>query len=67
MASPSSSSSLAPPRLVIYVVQPGDSLSAIAWNVHVPVATLYAWNRIVVGPWPDLLFPGQPLIVGKAS
>lgn len=58
----------------VVVVQPGDSLWAIARAllpadasdpaVAAAVADLYAVNRRLIGPDPDLLQPGQRLLTG---
>lgn len=42
-----------------YTVKPGDTLSEIAQNFHVSVATLMAWNGLTS----DQLYIGQQLIV----
>jgi cell division septation protein DedD len=49
-----------------YVVQPGDTLSRIAQAKDVPGGwqALYAKNQGVVGADPDLIFPGQKLVLG---
>lgn len=44
----------------VYVVRPGDNLSTIARNHHVPVTALLIWNRISPR---DPIHPGQKLIV----
>jgi nucleoid-associated protein YgaU len=46
-----------------YVVQPGDTLSAIAARFAVPGGwpALYAANRSVIGPDPDTIRPGTVL------
>jgi LysM repeat protein len=48
-----------------WVVQPGDTLSAIAAALHVPGGwqALYAANRSRVGPDPNLIQPGTVLVV----
>jgi murein DD-endopeptidase MepM/ murein hydrolase activator NlpD len=48
-----------------YTVVPGDTLSGIAEEHHVPGGwpRLYADNKSVVGGDPDLIFPGQRLAV----
>jgi LysM repeat protein len=53
-----------------YVVQPGDTLSGIAarLNVRGGWPALYAANRPVIGPDPDVIDPGTVLIVpGRAA
>jgi len=58
----------------IVVVQPGDSLWRIAERLHPragdaalarAVGALYAANRDAIGPDPDLLQPGQRLLVDR--
>ncbi|MYV98986.1 transglycosylase family protein [Streptomyces sp. SID3343] len=46
-----------------YTVQPGDTLSGIAAHHDLPggYEALYARNLTVVGPDPDLIYPGQRL------
>lgn len=44
----------------LYVVQVGDNLSYIAWRYQTTVQNLVVWNNISD---PDLLQPGQPLVV----
>jgi LysM repeat protein len=48
-----------------WVVQPGDTLSAIAAALHVPGGwqALYAANRSRIGPDPNLIQPGTVLIL----
>ncbi|WP_240662238.1 peptidoglycan DD-metalloendopeptidase family protein [Streptomyces sp. WAC 06738] len=48
----------APPS---YRVREGDTLTAIARRLGVPLDRLYEVNRSVIGPDPDLLRPGQIL------
>ncbi len=48
----------------IYVVRPGDNLSAIARRFNVPVTALLIWNRIKPR---DPIHPGQKLIVHPAD
>ncbi|WP_420307834.1 M23 family metallopeptidase [Streptomyces sp. MAR4 CNX-425] len=45
-----------------YRVRPGDTLTAIARRLGVPVRLLYANNRTVIGDDPDVLRPGQVLL-----
>lgn len=49
------------PAAHVYVVQPGDDLSKIAARVGVPWPVLYADNRDLIGPDPDLIRPGYVL------
>jgi resuscitation-promoting factor RpfA len=46
-----------------YTVRPGDWLSKIAAAHDIAWQSLYAANRSVVGPDPDLIFPGQRLVL----
>lgn len=48
-----------------WVVQPGDTLSAIAAALHVPGGwqALYAANRSVIGPDPNVIQPGTILVL----
>lgn len=53
-----------------YVVQPGDTLSGIAARLDVRGGwpALYAVNRTVIGPDPDVIDPGTVLILpGRAA
>ena len=51
-----------PPK--IYTVKPGDTLSDIAqWFDLRGYRPLYDWNKTVVGQNPDLIFPGQRVVV----
>jgi LysM repeat protein len=53
-----------------YVVQPGDTLSGIAARLAVRGGwpALYAANRRVIGPDPDVIRPGTALVVpGRAA
>lgn len=44
----------------IYMVTPGDSLSAIAVKFDVPLAALLIWNGLGVD---SVIHPGQPLVI----
>jgi hypothetical protein len=45
-------------------VQPGDNLTVIAAWFHVRgFQPLYSWNQSVIGRNPNLIFPGQKIIV----
>lgn len=55
---------------VPYVVQPGDSLWKIAQNQYGPgvntasaVDYIYAFNKKVIGPNPNLIRPGQVFMI----
>jgi LysM repeat protein len=60
-AGPAKAADLAPR----YVVQPGDTLSGIAVALAVPGGwpALYAANRRVIGPDPDVIRPGTVLML----
>lgn len=47
----------------VVTVRPGDTLSAIAAGLGLDWQALYAANREVVGSDPDLIRPGQRLVV----
>lgn len=56
----------APPSVRTYVVRPGDSLSRIAARYPEPWITwqsLYNANRAVIGGNPNLIHPGQTLVI----
>jgi nucleoid-associated protein YgaU len=56
------------PVPVTYVVQPGDTLSAIAaWFEAHGYGALYRANAAVIGANPDLIRPGQVLVVSAAG
>jgi LysM repeat protein len=60
----------APRATARYVVQPGDTLSGIAARLGVlgGWAALYAANRPVIGPDPDVIDPGTVLVLpGRAA
>ncbi|WEO99557.1 transglycosylase family protein [Streptomyces sp. FXJ1.172] len=48
-----------------YTVQDGDTLSDVAWRAAVPGGwqRLYGTNRNVIGPDPDVIRPGQRLVL----
>ncbi len=47
-----------------YIVHRGDNLTVIARWFHVRgYAPLYDWNKTVIGRNPDLIYPGQKIIV----
>jgi len=47
-----------------YTVESGDTLFKIAQRAHTTWQNLYAANKKVVGSNPNVIFPGQHLIVG---
>lgn len=54
-------------RTTRYTVRPGDTLTAIARRFHRPsYRTVWAINRFEV-PDPDLIRPGQVLLIGVTS
>jgi len=53
----------APKEKRTYTVRKGDSLSKIAQKMKVDPDALYKANRSTVGKNPNLIFPGQELIV----
>ncbi len=53
-----------PPQADTYTVQPGDSLSAIAARLGLPDwHPLYEANAAVIGDNPNLIYPGQVLVL----
>lgn len=58
--------------VTVYKIKPGDTLWDIArsFTVHGAYLTLYQWNQSIIGQNPDLILPGQVVIVdptGKVS
>lgn len=53
----------APPKVTTYVVRSGDTLSGIAGKYRTTWQALYAKNRAVIGSNPNLIKPGQRLVV----
>ena len=49
---------------VYYTVVSGDNLTRIGQRYGVSWQTLYSWNRSTIGSNPNLIYPGQRLIVG---
>ncbi|MBM7581883.1 LysM repeat protein [Caldicoprobacter guelmensis] len=49
-----------PPGGKVYIVQPGDTLYSIAEKFNVPLDALIRLNNI---PRPDLIYPGQRLLI----
>lgn len=49
-----------PPGGRVYIVQPGDTLYSIAEKFNVPLDALIRLNNI---PRPDLIYPGQRLLI----
>lgn len=54
-------------RNVYYTVVRGDNLTKIARRYGTSWQQLYSWNRSVIGSNPNLIYPGQRLIVGTES
>lgn len=55
-----------PPKQRIHVVRPGDSLSRIAQQYYGNMSkwqAIYTANKTVVGPNPNLIHPGQKLVI----
>jgi LysM repeat protein len=46
-----------------YTVQPGDTLTIIAASQHVNWQAIYAANQAVLGPSPNLIRPGERLVI----
>ncbi len=46
-----------------YIVQPGDTLYAIAKRYNTTVEKLYADNKDIIGNNPNLIFPNQKLVI----
>ena len=53
----------APLGTIIYFVQPGDSLFAIAYRFNTTVENILKFNRI---PNPNLIFVGQRLVIPQS-
>ncbi|MFB9318908.1 transglycosylase family protein [Cryptosporangium minutisporangium] len=51
-------------RFPSYLVRPGDSLLLIATEHRVSWQSLYARNRSVIGGNPNVIHPGQKLLIG---
>ncbi len=51
--------------LITYIVQQGDSLSAIGERLGVPWQSIYETNRVVIGTDPNLIVAGQRLVIPK--
>jgi hypothetical protein len=65
-ATPAHSTASPAPRnpTLVYTVHPGDNLTVIAaWFKARGFQPVYAWNRTVIGQDPNLIFPGQRIIV----
>ncbi len=63
-AAPPTAAAPATPKQVTYTVKRGDNLTKIAaWFDQHGYQPVYAWNRTVIGQDPNLILPGQVLIV----
>jgi nucleoid-associated protein YgaU len=61
--SPSTTATAAPTE-VTYIVKPGDNLTVIAaWFHQHGYLPLYDWNKTAIGQNPNLIRPGQVLVV----
>lgn len=55
------------PVPLIYTVQPGDTLNEVAaWFALQGYSELWAANLVVIGANPDLIHPGQQIVVPGA-
>ena len=51
-------------KVVKYMVKKGDNLTLIArWFNQRGVSPVYDWNKSVIGRNPNLIYPGQTIIV----
>lgn len=55
---------VATPQVLDYLVRPGDSLETIAAAHKVSWLAIYEQNRTVIGADPDLIRPGQKIVIG---
>ena len=51
----------------VHTVQPGENLSEIGWFYGTSAASLFVWANGSLGGNPDVLFPGQTIIVGRLA
>lgn len=52
----------------IYIVRPGDTLTGISdFFKDNGYGSIYMWNKALIGSNPNLIFPGQALIVSQGS
>ncbi len=57
-----------PARPVVYTVKPGDNLTVIAaWFHQHGYVDLYQRNRKVIGDNPNLILPGQRIVIGAGG
>jgi LysM repeat protein len=52
--------------VLAYTVKPGDTLTSIAQEFHTRPDLLYIWQADHIGPNPDLIHPGDYIIVALA-
>ena len=52
-----------PPKKVYYIVKPGDTLSKIGAKYHRDWHVIYNANKAVIGPNPNIIHPGQRLVI----
>lgn len=57
----------APGPAKVYTVVQGDTLSGIAARLGIAWPALYAANRATIGPDPDLIRPGERLVIPAAA
>lgn len=63
VATPTVAPKPAPPKVRTHVVRPGDTLTRIGARYKVPWRTIYNANRRVIGSNPNLIKPGQRLVI----
>lgn len=54
-------------QVLYYIVQKGDTLTSIAGKYGTTWQVIYAANKKVIGDNPDLIYPGQRLLIQKPS
>ena len=52
-----------PNNVITYTVQPGDTLWSIARKYNTTWQQIYENNKEVIGDNPNLIYPGQILII----
>ncbi|MFG1920808.1 transglycosylase family protein [Cryptosporangium sp. NPDC048952] len=55
---------VAAPRVLSYLVRPGDSLATIATTYKVNWLAIYEKNREAIGADPDVIHPGERILIG---
>jgi LysM repeat protein len=53
------------PAVVTYTVKTGDCLWLIGQHYHIAWQKIYAANRSVIGPDPNLIYTGQHLVIRR--